>query len=168
MYTVGSKVVHPSRGAGTIVGIRSKTIDERSRTYYVIDTVDESMRLMVPVKQAEDGRLRRVGKETRLRKTLATLRVAPPGDERLADYRVRHKVMREKLKTGRFEEVASAVCVLFCLSSRRSLGMTDRRLFDQGKDFLAGELALASGLELSEAMEEIQDRLAQMLPAEEG
>ncbi len=163
MYAVGSKIVHPSRGAGTIIDIQQKRIGDITRTYYVIDTVGKSMRLMVPVKLAEDGRLRPVGKEARLRKVLAARYVALEG-EIPQDYRARKKVMSEKLKTGRFEEVASAVSALFLLSSRRRLGMTDRQMLDGGKDFLAGELALASNSELSEALAEVEESLAQMLP----
>ena len=165
MYAVGSKVVHPFRGAGTIIDIQQKRIGDITRTYYVIDTVvGKSMRLMVPVKLAEDGRLRPVGKEARLRKVLAARCMAYTEDEIPQDYRARKKVMSAKLRTGRFEEVASAVSALFHLSSRRRLGMTDRQMLDGGKDFLAGELALASNSELSEALAEIEESLAQLLP----
>ena len=164
MYAVGSKVVHLSHGAGTIVDIQQKRIGDTTRTYYVIDTVSKPMRLMVPVTLATDGRLRSVGKQARLRKVLAARCVTPPEDEIPQDYRARKQVMSAKLKSGRFEEVASAVTGLFALSCRRRLGMTDRRFLDNGKDFLAAELALASGLELSQAMEEIEENLTQMLP----
>jgi len=164
MYAVGSKVVHLSRGAGTIVGIQKKRIGDTSRTYYIIDTADKLMQLMVPVKLAEDGRLRPVGKESRLRRVLAARCTAAAEDEIPADYRARKAIMSAKFKSGRFEEVASAVRALSLLGSRRRLGMTDRRFLDDGKDLLAGELALASDLGLSEAMEEIEESLAQMLP----
>ena len=167
MYAVGSKVVHPSHGAGTIISIQQKRIGDRSRKYYIIDPVAKSMRLMVPVKRAEHGRLRHVGQEANLREVLATLRIAPPEDERWPDHRARQRITREKLKTGRFTEVASVVRTLYLLSSQRRLGMTDRQALDDGKDFLAGELALASGLELPGAMTEIEDSLAQMLVVEE-
>ena len=168
MYAVGSKVVHPSHGAGTIVGIQQKRIGDRSREYYIIDTVDQSMQLMVPVRRAEDGRLRQVGREAKLREVLATLCVTPPEDKGLDDYRTRRSVIGDKLKTGRFEEAASAVRSLFFRGCQRRLGMTDRQMLKDGKDFLAGELALAADLELAEAVEEIQDGLAQMLPADGG
>lgn len=156
--------MHLSRGAGTIIDIQQKRIGDIARRYYVIDTVGKSVRLMVPVKLAEDGRLRPVGKEARLRKVLAARCMASTEDEIPQDYRARKEIMSAKLKSGRFEEIASAVSALFLLSSRRRLGMTDRRFLDTGKDFLASELALASGLELSEVMEEIEEDLAQMLP----
>jgi len=164
MYTVGSKVVHLSRGAGTIIDIEQKRIGDITRTYYVIDTVGKSMRLMVPVKLANDGRLRPVGREARLRKVLIARCAAAAEDEIPKDYRARKAIMSVRLKSGLFGEVASAVSALFLLGCRRSLGMTDRRFLDNGKDLLAGELALASDLELSEAMEEIEESLAQMLP----
>jgi len=163
MYAVGSKVVHSFHGAGTIVSIQQKRIDDKSRTYYVIDLVGKPMQLMVPVKLAEDGRLRPVGKQANLRRVLAARCGAPAEEEIPQDYRARKKVMSARLKSGSFEEVVSAVSALFLLRSRRSRGMTDRRMLADGKDLLAGELALTSGLELSEAMETIEESLAQML-----
>jgi RNA polymerase-interacting CarD/CdnL/TRCF family regulator len=43
------------------------------------------------------------------------------------------------------------------------LGTVDRQLFDQGKEFLAGELALASSIEMDLAMQEVESRLGEML-----
>ena len=163
MYAVGNKVVHLSHGAGTIIDIQQKRIGDTSRRYYVIDTVGKPMRLLVPVKLAKDGRLRPVGQQARLRKVLAARCLASAEDEIPQDYRARKEIMSARLKSGRFEEVASAVSALFLLSSRRRLGTTDRRFLDNGKDLLAGELALASDLEVSEAMAEIEEGLAQML-----
>ena len=166
MYVVGSKVVHPCHGAGTIVRIRNKSIGETRHAYYVIDTVSStrSTRLMVPVLRAESLGLRHVGKPSRLRKVLASCRVAPEEAKIDNDYKSRQNTMREKLKSGRFEEVTFAVRTLFFMNNRRPLGVTDRRLFDSGKDILASELAVASGLEMSEAVREVEDNLDKMLP----
>ena len=54
------------------------------------------------------------------------------------------------------------------MNSKRPFGTIDRQLFDQGKDFIAGELALASELEIEEAKQEVESLLTEMLkPSEE-
>lgn len=54
------------------------------------------------------------------------------------------------------------------MNSKRALGTIDRQLFDQSKDFIAGELALACDLQIEDAKQEIEDLLMAMLkPAEE-
>jgi CarD family transcriptional regulator len=164
-YVIGSKVVHPCYGAGIIVGIQQKNISEATHYYYVIDTTARSMKLLVPVQQAQSIGLRDVGDENKLRNVLQNCATLPAEGDILSDLRARQTGMREKLKSGRYPEVADVVRMLFYMNSRRPLGTIDRQLFDQGKEFLAGELALASGRELQVALQEVEDFLARMFTA---
>lgn len=166
MYAIGSKVVHPCYGAGTIVRIQEKSISDESRRYYVINTVAREMQIMVPVNRASSLGLRNVGDAHRLRHMLATcLESTSPGDIP-TDLRARQADMREQLKSGHFDQVADVVRILFLMNNRRPLGTIDRQLLDQGKELLASELALASGMEVAEAMEEIENNLNKMLEQE--
>jgi CarD family transcriptional regulator len=164
-YIVGSKVVHPCYGAGIIVGIQQKNISEATHYYYVIDTMARSMKLLVPVQQAQSIGLRDVGEENKLRNVLQACANRPEDGDISSDLRARQTGMRERLKSGRYPEVADVVRMLFFMNSRRPLGTIDRQLFDQGKEFLAGELALASGGELHAALQEVEDSLGRMFSA---
>lgn len=163
MYAIGSKVVHPGHGAGTIIDIQEKSLGETSRTYYVIDTISGvaagSKQLMVPVRHAEDAGLRAAGRAARLRAILDRCEL-PADDDVDKDYRTRQVAMRELLNSGSFKNVATAVCTLYYLHTQRPLGMTDRQLLEHGKGILASELAVASDTDLDDAMHEIEDRLA--------
>ena len=170
-YVVGSKVVHPHHGAGTIVSIQEKKIGELSHQYYIIrmPAMDRShdMELMVPVKRAVELGLRPIARLSRLRRSLAPCCEPPTEAEHIKDYRARQAAVTEKLKSGSTAEVTSAVRVLFFVNSQRRLGMVDSRLFDRGLNMLASELALASDKEIGEAREEIEELLGQMLVIEE-
>jgi CarD family transcriptional regulator len=161
-YVIGSKVVHPCYGAGIIVSIQEKNISDARHYYYVIDTMAKSMKLLVPVQQAQSIGLRDVGEESKLRNVLQTCATLPAENDILSDLRARQTGMRERLKSGQYPEVADVVRTLFFMNSRRPLGTIDRQLFDQGKEFLAGELALASGTEIQAALQEVEDFLASM------
>ena len=165
MYLVGSKVVHPFYGAGTIVEIQEKSIGESPHAYYVIDTVSRPMQLMVPVNRAEDVHLRPVAPPDRLRDHLEICCEPPAATEISKDLRSRQATMREQLKSGAFDQIANVTRLLYFMSTRRPLGTVDRQLLEQGKDLLAGELALASGLEIDLAKQEVEDRLMAMLDA---
>jgi CarD family transcriptional regulator len=169
MYTVGAKVVHPCHGAGTIVHIQEKSIGDISHTYYVIKTASSSrsMQLMVPVNRADDVGLRQVGKPSKLRKALQSCSEKPAEDDIEKDFRTRQSIVTDKLKSGQFEEITDAVRDLFFLNTLRPLGMTDRRTLEEGKEILAGELALAAGLDIGDAMKEINESLAAMIPEDE-
>jgi CarD family transcriptional regulator len=167
MYTIGSQVVHPCYGAGTIVRIQEKSIGDTSNAYYVINTLCRSMQVMVPVDRAADVGLRYVGKVAELRDKLAICCVMPDADEIDSDLRARQADMRERLKSGNVDEVANVVRLLFFMNNRRPLGTIDRQLFEQGKEMLASELALADGMEMTEAMQQLEQLLEQMLAEEE-
>ena len=167
MYAVGSKVVHPCYGAGIIERIQSKSIGETSHNYYIITTVSKPMKLMVPVGQAESIGLRYVGEENSLRGVLETCSETPAESEIEKDLRTRQANMREGLKSGRFSIVAGVVRKMFFMNNRRPLGTIDRQLFEQGKEFLASELALATDMEVTEAMQEVGTSLLKMLDEEQ-
>lgn len=162
-FAVGAKVVHPCYGAGTIVRITEKSIGDTQHAYYIISTVSRPMELMVPVARAAEVQLRPVGEAGELREQLTVCTEPPPGEALDLDLRQRQTSMRDQLKSGSFVEVATMARTLFFLNARRPLGTVDRQLLDQGRDFLAGELALAAGQEIDEAMQTVQQHLAMML-----
>ena len=170
-YAVGSKVVHPHHGAGTIVSIQEKKIGEMCHQYYIIrmPAMDRShdMELMVPVKRADELGLRPIARLNRFRHSLAPCCEPPTEAEHIKDYRARQAAVTEKLKSGSTAEVTSAVRVLYFVNAQRRLGMVDSRLFDRGLNILASELALASDQEIGDAREEIESLLARMLESDE-
>jgi len=161
VYPIGSKVVHPSYGAGVVVGIEVKSIGKNSLSYYIIAM--HSMEVMVPVKSAATLGLRSIGPLPSLRAALMCRCELPEKVESTQDYMARRAALGEKLKSGSFEQVASAVRVLYFLQAKRSLGSVDHQLLDRGMDILASELALASDQEIAGAKEEIEQLLAHML-----
>ena len=148
------------------MAIQQKSIGESNHFYYIIDTLAREMRLLVPVRQAQSLGLRSVGEEGKLRNALAHCKVAPQADDISSDLRARQSEMRERLKSGRYTEVADVVRTLFFLNARRPLGTVDRQLFDQGKEFLASELALACDSAIEIALREVEETLACMLEKE--
>lgn len=169
MYAVGSRIVHPAYGAGTIIRIQEKSIGDSTNQYYVIDTVPgpREMRLMVPVDAAGELGLRRVGDKQQLLELLDTVTTPPEDDDVVQDFRRRKALITDQLKSGSFSEVVAAVRMLHYMSTERRLSMTDRSLLDQGKEILASELALAMGVELDQALSEIEGELNEMIPTEE-
>ncbi|MHB9032055.1 MAG: CarD family transcriptional regulator [Anaerolineae bacterium] len=163
MYVVGAKVVHPCYGAGTITQIQVKDQEDQHRSYYVINTISRPMRLMVAVDNAESVGLRNVGQESFLRETLNVGSTPPPDNAISPDLRVRQTEMREWLKSGAFDKVVEVVRRLFFMNTRRPLGSVDRQMLDQGKELLAGELALSCDTKLHDAMHEIDGVLSGML-----
>jgi CarD family transcriptional regulator len=163
MYSVGSKVVHPCYGAGTVVDIDAKRIGQIEHNYYVIDLCEARSvtQVMVPVRHADDLGLRPVGRASKLRRTLEACCEAP--DEVESDYRTRRSWETEQLKSGSFTDVTEMVRDLTYRNSQRTLGLSERDTLSNGKAMLASELALATDQELESAMAEVEGHLNQML-----
>ena len=166
MYAVGSKVVHPCYGAGTIVQIDEKRIGTLHHNYYIVRLCQtkHNTDIMVPVKRADEMGLRPVGHATALRETLEQCSQAPEDVE--SDYRVRKLWASTLLKSGSFEQVTFMVRSLTLRNSQRPLGLGERDTLQDGKAMLAAELALASDQELDLAMGELEDQLNQMIEEE--
>jgi CarD family transcriptional regulator len=163
-YPVGCKVVHPFYGAGTICHIQEKRIGEQSHAYYVILTICRSMQLMVPVHGARTLGLRTVGEAVGLRQALSDCGAEPtPAIEK--DLHLRQAGMREGLKSGSYRRVAAVVRQLYVMGAQRALGTVDRQLLDQGKELLASELAVATGLAMDQAMAEVETSIAGVVDA---
>lgn len=167
MFAVGSKVVHPAYGAGTIYGIQHKRIGDHSQRYYVIDVPTRSLRVMVPVTRAEEIGLREVASAGQLRRVLGSVLRGTRSHEIEPDYRARQAAFAEQIKSGSFRIVARAVGRLCLLGAKRPLGVGDAQLYDQGKRILAGELALATGQEDDAALAELDRDLGELVQADE-
>jgi len=167
MFAVGSKVVHPAYGAGTIYGIQYKRIGDHSQRYYVIDMPTRSLQVMVPVTRAEEIGLREVASAGQLRRVLGAVLRSTRSQDIESDYRARQAAFAEQIKSGSFRTVARAVGRLCLLGAKRPLGVSDARLYDQGKRILAEELALATGQEDDAALAELDRDLGELVQADE-
>ena len=75
------------------------------------------------------------------------------------DHRERQAHAQEKLNTGDLIEVTEVMRNLAWRSHEGRLTMADNKLYQRAQTFLASELALARGIELQEAKEQLQTTL---------
>ena len=149
MFSVGDEVVHRVHGAGIITGKKERQLTETPHRYLVIEMVGPHSTLMVPINTAEQC-LRPVSKMTTLRRLLVD-RLAKPPSELPKDYRERAEQIENKLKSG---ETKKWMEVVRDLTHRREQGrrsQVDRRLLDRTMHLLAGEFALAQGIDPEKA-----------------
>ena len=149
MFSVGDKVVHRVHGAGIITGNKERQITETPHRYFVIEMVGPQSTLMVPTDKAGQ-RLRPVSKMTALRRLLMD-KLAKPPRQLPKDYRERAEQIENKLKSG---ETKKWIEVVRDLTHRREQGQKskiDQRLLERTMHLLAGELALAQGIDPEKA-----------------
>ena len=162
MFDIGDKVVHPAHGAGTIIAIEEKSSLNGANRYYVIDLVSQNgVMLMVPVADARTIGLRQVIGEAAISRVFEVLNSRP--NVLSDDHSKRQKRIAEKLKTGDAIKIAEVVRDLAWRQHSQKLTKTDERLYERAQSFLAGELALAEGIELDRARAQVQKVLERRL-----
>jgi CarD family transcriptional regulator len=163
MFEIGDKVVHPSHGAGMVVDIKEKNLLKEVGYYYVIDLVAYDGIVMVPVDNVQGIGLRRVSGRRIISRAMNILASTP--DTLPSDFKERQARVKEKLKTGNLIKITEVVRNLAGRNRQKGLTMADSRLYQRAQAFLASEVALAKGIELQEAMRQLQTALSDEQPA---
>jgi CarD family transcriptional regulator len=149
MFDIGDKVVHPTHGAGLVTGIKKQDLLEQYHRYYVIDLVADHRTLMIPVSKAKEIGLRSISQEAALSQVWHTLGAA--AKTLSDDYKKRQERIQEKLRTGDAIKVAEVIRDLSALKRGDHLTSFDTQLLERAQQFLACEVALVEGVQISEA-----------------
>jgi len=157
MFKIGDKVVHPYHGAGMVIDIEEKKLLKERGRYYIIDLVACDGIVMVPTNNIKKIGLRRVSGRRAISRAMNTLTSTP--DTLSSDHRERQARAQEKLNTGDLIEVTKVMRNLAWRNHEGRLTMADNKLYQRAQTFLASEFALARGIELQEAKEQLQTAL---------
>jgi CarD family transcriptional regulator len=148
-FSVGDNVVHPHYGPGRIASVTQWEAMEGARSYYVIEIPDQGLTVYVPALKAGEVGVRPAMSQSKLQEVMRTLRSKP----RLLpdDYKVRQEQVNAKLKTGHVIQLAKVVRDLTWHAERAHLTKIDTDLLKEGWDLLAAEMALVSGVDISDS-----------------
>jgi RNA polymerase-interacting CarD/CdnL/TRCF family regulator len=154
---VGQNVVHRRYGAGTVVKVRKGREDEEHQSYYVIDIPSRELKVHLPADPSQKMNLRRLASQRKMVKAMKTLSAEPA--ELPRDYRERRSLISESLEEGSVTSLASVIRDLVGLKSRKSLSTLESTWLTNAKRRLAGELALVVDIDLTEAMQRLEQAL---------
>jgi RNA polymerase-interacting CarD/CdnL/TRCF family regulator len=155
--TVGQKLVHRRYGAGIVVRVRKGREDEDHECYYVIDIPSRDLKLHLPVDGAQNMALRKLVSRRRMNRALRLLSEQPV--ELPRDYRERRALVTELMTDGTVNSLAQTIRDLYGLQNRKSMSTLESSMLTNAKRRLAGELALVADIELSQAMQRIEQAL---------
>lgn len=146
MLAIGDKVVYPMHGAGVIEAVEEHEVLGQRQTYYILTMPYGGMRVMIPMKNAENVGLREVIGEPEVSKVVDVLKNAPI--QLNANWNRRFNVNLSKIKSGNIYEVAEVVRNLMLQDKVKKLSTGERRLLDTARQILVSELVLACGKDL--------------------
>jgi CarD family transcriptional regulator len=155
VFSEGDMAVYPAHGVGVIKAVETKQIGGTDQSFYVLEILDNSMRIMIPTISSEKVGLRAIVGMQEVNDVLAILsdRTVELGAQ---TWNRRYRDYMEKIKTGSVHEVAVVLRDLFLLSVDKDLSYGERKMLDTAKNLLVKELSLAQDVKEENVTETIE------------
>lgn len=158
MFKVGDEIVYPMHGVGRIDGIEKKVVLGKKVEYYMITIINSGMKVMIPVKNAEQIGIRSIIAKKDIKKVIKVLTETDvPVEE---DWKLRYQNNIEKVKSGSIFEVAEVARDLYRRGQEKELSIMERKLYENAYQLISHELALVKKVDIEEAGNFLSDALS--------
>jgi CarD family transcriptional regulator len=161
-FKTGDTIVHPVRGAGTVVRLMQRSRNGNDEVYYKVELLARpDISLMIPTSAVETLGLRHTIPQSQIKNVWRILHTDP---KKLPDeHKERYKMLEGKLHTGNIFQVAEVVRDMDWRQLRcGNLTAKEKRLYDEGMDMLAGEIAVVQGVDLIVAQTQVMEKLSEI------
>lgn len=143
MYAPGDVIVHPMHGAGRIEEIVQQKVAGETRSYYVLQIPNGSVRVMVPVEGSAAIGIRPLIDRDTAYAVLDAFAAIETEDDKNWNRRYRENMLR--LKSGDLFEVSRVVKGLMARERSHGLSTGERKMLGTSRQILLSELELATG-----------------------
>jgi len=159
VFSEGDMAVYPAHGVGVIKAVETKNIGGVDQSFYILEILDNSMRIMIPTVSSKNVGLRAIVglKEVDTVMGILADRTVELGTQ---TWNRRYRDYMEKIKTGSVHEVAVVLRDLFLLSVDKDLSYGERKMLDTAKNLLVKELSLAQNIEEDSVTKTIEELFA--------
>ncbi|MBK9294483.1 MAG: CarD family transcriptional regulator [Oligoflexia bacterium] len=155
-FKVGDNAVYPGHGVGVVKAIETKEIFGNKQTFYVIQILDNGMKIMVPKDNAASVGLRAIISKKEAGEVFKILRKKNLKIDNQTWNR-RYREYMEKIKTGSIYEIAEVLRDLFLLKVDKELSFGERKMLDTARGLLIKELSLATKENEKNVEEEVKE-----------
>ena len=144
-FKVGDKVVYPVHGVAEIVSIETRDIGGSPLAFYMLNILENGMRMMVPTSNVEQVGIRDIVSSDEADRVFDVLKKREKMVESTTWNR-RHREYMEKIKTGSLFEVAKVLRDLYVLKNDKELSFGERKMLDTARSLLVREISLSKGI----------------------
>ena len=162
MYNVGDKIVYPMHGVGIIEAIEKKVVLGKRAEYYMINIINSGMKVMIPVKNADEIGIRSIISKREVKKVLNLL--SKDENTSVDDWKERYQNNIDKVKSGSIYEVSEVARDLYRRGTEKELSIMERKLYENAYQLVAHELALAKDVDIEEAGNLVSEALSVFQP----
>jgi CarD family transcriptional regulator len=160
-FHVGDKVVYPNHGVGVIEQISQRFLNNRMMQFYELRITSSSLKVTVPITNAQAVGLRPVLKSTEAAAVLSFLCDGIFEDPN-ADWKFRFKENSEKMRSGSLLDVAAVLKNLLNLHKNKPLSPREKKMVERARYLLASEIAMAKNIDETSADELIVATIEKM------
>ncbi|MFV0314151.1 MAG: CarD family transcriptional regulator [Anaerotignum sp.] len=134
MFQAGQKIVYPLHGAGFIEDIEGTEVGD----YYIIRIPTGNVRIRIPKERAKDSGIRMQEEKINMEQTI--VRVGK-GDAVSSDnWNLRYKENFGRLKTGKLEQTAEVIKLLYDQDKKKKLSAAECRLLGMARQIVLSEI----------------------------
>lgn len=157
-FKVNEHVVYPAHGVGIITEIEEQEIAGASLELFVINFEKDKMTLRVPVSKVESVGMRKLSEPATIEKAMTTLTGRPRVKRTMWSRRAQE--YEAKINSGDVVSIAEVVRDLFRGDNQPEQSYSERQLYEAALDRLQREIAAVKKLTETEAVQEIEAKLA--------
>lgn len=154
-FKVGDKAVYPARGVAEVIKIEEKDIAGKRQSFYVLQIMDTSHKILVPVSSASEVGLRQVINEEEINEIFDILKERTIAFDNQTWNR-RYRGFMDKIKTGSIYDVAEVLRDLYRLKTDKQLSFGERRMLDTARTLIVKEIAIARAQTEEQVKNEIE------------
>lgn len=155
-FQVGDVAVYPAHGVGEIKSIESREISGSKHQFYVLQILDNGMKIMVPTKNINAVGLREIISKDEVEAVYEILKERDITIDNQTWNR-RYREYMDKIKTGSIYEIAEVYRDLMLLKHEKDLSFGERKLLDSARNLLMKELAFAEARDEDEIELDLTD-----------
>ncbi len=155
-FQPGDLAVYPAHGVGRIESIEIREVNGDKQEFYILNIFENSMVIMIPVKNARLVCLRDVIRKDEIPKVYSVIKRKARVFINHMNWNRRYKEYMDKIKTGSLFDVAEVFRDLFNLRSTKELSFGERKLLDIAQGLLLKELCVAMKSDEKTIMNEIK------------
>ena len=148
-FGVDEYVVYPMHGVGQIQAISKQVILGKRKQCYVLEIINNKMRVMIPVEKAKDIGIRAIIKKKDVKKVLDLLK--KEGTDTEEDWKIRYQNNMNKVKSGSIYSIAEVCRDLYKRAKDKELSLMERRLYESAYALITNEIALTKDMTVEES-----------------
>lgn len=161
---VGSKIVKPLDGAGTITGVEKKDFYGEEMVYITLKMVNKEMEYNFPAGIIEEKNIRAIATTEEI---FAEMQKPMDRDYlTTSNWNKRYQATLDKMKIGTPAEMAQVIVNLKLHDLNKGLSSGERQLFHQAMDILTSEIMLIEDIDREKAYNLLEKTLQEVTACE--